>query len=192
MNWVLQAVAGTEQALQSPQLVRFRRLTVENHGPNDVYISRGFRTSEAGADWLVPARTGRSIPMDSTAAVTVLVDPRGAAKPSTASRVEVSLDECEGTTGASWALAESLDYVDSHSGQYAAAGASTAIALDTRSGQLQIWNRDATNDLYVNLGAPTTGGGTDMLLKPGESWHGAVATRTVYYQGGAMQLAAWA
>ena len=192
MNWVLQAVAGTEQALQSPELMRFRRLTIENHGPNDVYVSRGYRTSEAGADWLIPARTGRSVPMDATTAVAVLVDPQGTAYPSSSSRVEVSLDECEGTTGASWALAETLDYVDSHSGQYVAAAASTKVPLDTRSGQIQVWNRDPTNPLYVNLRVPTTGGGTDLLLKSGEEWHGAVATRALYYQGGAMQLAVWA
>lgn len=192
MDFVVPAAAGTQKVLQQQGGEPFRRIVVCNHSPNDVYFSAGYRVSPTGADHVVRAHCGLALPLD-TDAVAVLVDPAGAADPSAESRVEVTLDTCPSEQASSWQLADVLDYRDTHSGQYAEAAADVAIALDTRSGQVQIWNRDSTETLYVNFGnTVTTKGGTDLQLLPGEFWHGSIATRQIHYQGGAMQLEVFA
>lgn len=195
MNWVVPASAGTQQTFQPPQSAPsgWQRLVVLNHSPNAVYVSAGYRTNEAAADHVIPPRSGLAVPLDGAGAVTVLVDPAGAADVSAGSRVEVLADDCPSEQASAWQLPDTLDYHDSHSGQYGTAASDVAIDLDTLSGEVEIWNRSSTAVVYVNFGnVKTSAGGTDLQLQAGEFWHGSVATRAVHYQGGAMQLAVFA
>lgn len=184
--------AGSRSQIEAPTAARWRRIAVTNDSPNQVYLRLGYGVTAQDADYVLRPRRGLSRPIDPTAAVTVLVDPTSTAVGNALWRVSVFLDDClAGTQAADWDLASVLDYPHSVNGNYAATAADTVLTFDTLSMAVQVWNRDATAALYVNFTQPSTKANPDLELLAGEFWHGAVAARSLHYQGGAAQFAVW-
>lgn len=84
-----------------------------------------------------------------------------------------------------------LRFHDPVSGPRAGAPSDQVVRFTRPSANVEVWNRDATTDLYFNFDVETTRGGTDYHLKPGEYWHGSVIANAFHYQGGELELQVW-